>query len=70
MQVVAEGGQQADIHAEQAHVVGNISSDAAETDAHAAGVGIPRDERRIGLAADIDVHAADDGGIGARSRST
>ena len=65
MQVVAEGGQQADIHAEQAHVVGNISSDAAETDAHAAGVGIPRDERRIGLAADIDVHAADDGGIGA-----
>ena len=65
MQVVAEGGQQANIHAEQAHVVGNISSDAAETDAHAAGVGIPRDERRIGLAADIDVHAADDGGIGA-----
>lgn len=65
MQVVAEGGQQADIHAEQAHVVGNISSDAAETDAHAAGVGIPRDERRVGLAADIDVHAADDGGIGA-----
>ena len=45
--------------------MGNISSDAAETDAHAAGVGIPRDERRIGLAADIDVHAADDGGIGA-----
>ena len=45
--------------------MGNVSSDAAETDAHAAGVGIPRDERRIGLAADIDVHAADDGGIGA-----
>ena len=32
---------------------------------HAAGVGIPRDERRIGLAADVDVHTADDGGIGA-----
>ena len=47
--------------------MGNISSDAAEADAHAAGEveSCAGDERRLGLAADVDVHAADDGGIGA-----
>ena len=65
IKILAEGRDQSDRQTEQAQVVGNVPADAARACADPAGVGVRQDQRLKGLAADIDVHPADDRGISA-----
>ena len=62
--IAAHGGQKIRRYAEQAHVVRDVASHAAEAQLDLAGVRVLRAQRREGVRADVDIHAAADDGVG------
>ena len=63
--VVAEGRDQPHIQAHEAHVVGDVPAHAAGAHAHGTGIGVLTHQGLIGPAADVHIHAAHYGDIGA-----
>ncbi len=62
--IAAHSGQKIRRYAEQAHVVRDVASHAAEAQLDLAGVRVLRAQRREGVRADVDIHAAADDGVG------
>jgi len=58
--VIADPGNEGDIGAEQAEIVGDVAGDTAGRLAHPAGIGGGGDEGPIDPALDVDIGAADD----------
>ncbi len=61
--VPAQGGDEGHVHVQQAQIVGDVAAHAAGGEGDGAGVGIPHDEGREGLAADVHIHGAHNGGM-------
>ena len=61
VRIAANRGDEADVEAEKAEIVGYVATDAAGRESDGAGTGIAQDYRAGGPASNIGVQTADDG---------
>ena len=62
--ILPQHGDHGHLLTQQAEVVGDVPSHAAQRGGHPAGVGVPGHQRRVGHRADIHIHAAHHGDVG------
>ena len=68
VEIVAVGGQQPDIGAQQRQIVGNVAPDAPQTDADGAGIGVGGHQGSEGASADVHIDAPGHHGIAAAAK--
>ena len=63
VRIAAEGGEELDLHAEQAQVMRDVAPDAAGRERDGTGGGVAEDELFFRAAANVEIHGADDADI-------